>query len=336
MWGALSKTGRVACVAMTLLGASAAVRAAEIRNLRIWAGPEYTRAVFDVSGPTDYKLFELAKPDRIVLDRVRLLSYQGRDLIAGFGDGEQSKGGKGQLLAPWPNRIRDGRYEFGGKSYQLGLTEVARNNASHGLVRWAQWLPIDEAKDSITLATRLMAQSGYPWTLDLEVTYAIGPDGLTVTQSATNHADSPAPYAAGAHPYLTAGAGTVDDWTLTLPARTRLLSDPERKLPTGSEPTVAVYEMVLPATWVTCFTLASAGNGGRSILSLSALSSDLAGGSAAKAGAEAAARPKDRTTAAAAASIVIRIQETPPGRPHHGQKRRPRKAKPWLRGRLLC
>ena len=44
------------------------VRAAEINNLRIWAGPEYTRAVFDVSGPLDYKLFELAQPDRIVLD----------------------------------------------------------------------------------------------------------------------------------------------------------------------------------------------------------------------------------------------------------------------------
>jgi len=48
--------------------ASGAVRAAEIRNLRIWAGPEYTRAVFDVSGPVDYKLFELSKPSRIVLD----------------------------------------------------------------------------------------------------------------------------------------------------------------------------------------------------------------------------------------------------------------------------
>lgn len=168
---------------------------------------------------------------------LRLLSYEGRDLIAPFGDEEQSSGGKGQLLAPWPNRIRDGRYEFGGKSYQLGLTEVSRNNASHGLVRWAQWLPIEEAKGSITLATRLMAQSGYPWTLDLEVTYAVGPDGLTVTQSATNHAGSPAPYAVGAHPYLTVGDGPVDGWTLTLPARTRLLSDPDRKLPTGSEAT---------------------------------------------------------------------------------------------------
>ena len=56
----------VACAAAMV--AVGSVRAAEVRNLRVWAGPEYTRAVFDVSGPADYKLFELAKPDRIVLD----------------------------------------------------------------------------------------------------------------------------------------------------------------------------------------------------------------------------------------------------------------------------
>jgi len=54
--------------AATLLAAVGTARAAEIQNLRVWAGPEYTRAVFDVSGPADYKLFELNKPDRIVLD----------------------------------------------------------------------------------------------------------------------------------------------------------------------------------------------------------------------------------------------------------------------------
>ena len=43
-------------------------QAAEIKALRIWAGPEYTRAVFDVSGPLDYKLFDLTGPDRLVLD----------------------------------------------------------------------------------------------------------------------------------------------------------------------------------------------------------------------------------------------------------------------------
>ena len=44
------------------------LQAAEIKALRIWAGAEYTRAVFDVSGPLDYRLFDLADPERLVLD----------------------------------------------------------------------------------------------------------------------------------------------------------------------------------------------------------------------------------------------------------------------------
>ncbi|MGH7747095.1 MAG: N-acetylmuramoyl-L-alanine amidase, partial [Candidatus Dormibacteria bacterium] len=53
---------------MALLGALVPVHAADVKALRLWSGPEYTRAVFDVSGAVDYKLFELANPDRIVLD----------------------------------------------------------------------------------------------------------------------------------------------------------------------------------------------------------------------------------------------------------------------------
>ncbi|TQL68777.1 aldose 1-epimerase [Nocardioides albertanoniae] len=168
---------------------------------------------------------------------LRVLRHEGRDLVDGFDEDAKSSGGSGQLLMPWPNRIRDGRYLVDGTSYQLAITEPSRNNASHGLARWAQWLPIEESRSSITLATRVMAQSGYPWTLDLEVTYTLGPDGLTVTQAATNHAATPAPYASGAHPYLSLGEGPVDGWRLASPARTRLLSDAERKLPTTTEST---------------------------------------------------------------------------------------------------
>jgi N-acetylmuramoyl-L-alanine amidase len=67
MWGIRNQGWLIACV-LALMLAPAAARAAEIKSLRIWAGPEYTRAVFDVSGPVDYKLFELSKPSRIVLD----------------------------------------------------------------------------------------------------------------------------------------------------------------------------------------------------------------------------------------------------------------------------
>jgi signal transduction histidine kinase len=50
-------------LALTLAAASTSLaNAAEIKALRVWAGPEYTRAVFDVSGPLDYRIFDLSDP----------------------------------------------------------------------------------------------------------------------------------------------------------------------------------------------------------------------------------------------------------------------------------
>jgi aldose 1-epimerase len=165
---------------------------------------------------------------------LRVLDYDGRPLIDGFAEDTPCPGGRGQLLVPWPNRVRDGAYTFDGRDLQLGLTEPARHNAIHGLARWVSWTAQEHTATSVTLGYRLMAQTGYPWTLDLHVVYDLSADGLTVTQTATNLDDRPAPYASGAHPYLSAGPGPVDGWELTLPASLRLLSD-ERQLPTGDE-----------------------------------------------------------------------------------------------------
>jgi aldose 1-epimerase len=165
---------------------------------------------------------------------LRLLEHDGRPLVQGWPEHDQSASGRGQLLAPWPNRIRDGRYSFDGRDLQLALSEPARGNASHGLVRWAAWTIEELTAHSVSLTYRLMSQPGYPWTVDLHVLHDLSADGLTVTVTATNLSGSRAPYALGAHPYLTAGSGRVDDWELTLPAATRLLVD-DRMIPTGRE-----------------------------------------------------------------------------------------------------
>ena len=166
---------------------------------------------------------------------LRLLEHNGRKLLDGFDESEMAYGGRGQLLMPWPNRIEDGAYTFDGQDLQLALTEPKRHNASHGLVRWAAWTLEEHSPNSVSLVYRVMAQTGYPWTVDLHVLYDLSADGLTVTQTATNLADEPAPYACGAHPYFTVGAGPVDNWELTLPAAVRVLADDDRLIPTGTE-----------------------------------------------------------------------------------------------------
>lgn len=42
--------------------------AADLKDLRLWEGPESTRVVFDLSGSTQHKIFTLSNPDRIVID----------------------------------------------------------------------------------------------------------------------------------------------------------------------------------------------------------------------------------------------------------------------------
>jgi aldose 1-epimerase len=163
---------------------------------------------------------------------LRELAYGDRPLVQGFPEVEMASAGRGQLLLPWPNRIRDGRYSFGGRDLQLPVTEVSRHNASHGLVRWAAWCLLDSTARSVTLGYRLMAQSGYPWTIDLVTEYALDADGLSVTVTARNRSAEPAPYAHGAHPYLVAGSAPVDEWQLDLPGATSLEVD-DRKIPTG-------------------------------------------------------------------------------------------------------
>lgn len=85
------------------------------------------------------------------------------------------------------------------------------------------------------MATTLHPLTGYPFTLDVRITYRLHETGLSVTTTATNVGDRPAPYACGQHPYLSLGHGIVDDCTLQLQADTRILTDPQRQLPIGRE-----------------------------------------------------------------------------------------------------
>ncbi|MEM9531981.1 MAG: N-acetylmuramoyl-L-alanine amidase [Pseudomonadota bacterium] len=50
--------------ALTLSNATAA----EVKNLRLWTGPDKTRAVLDLSGSVEYQLFTLDNPPRVVVD----------------------------------------------------------------------------------------------------------------------------------------------------------------------------------------------------------------------------------------------------------------------------
>ncbi len=51
--------------------------AGQLRDLRVWDGPESTRVVFDLSEAGEHKIFTLSNPDRIVIDIAGMASSSG-------------------------------------------------------------------------------------------------------------------------------------------------------------------------------------------------------------------------------------------------------------------
>jgi aldose 1-epimerase len=166
---------------------------------------------------------------------LRAYTAGGRDVLDGYGVDEMCRSGRGQVLAPWPNRIEDGSYEFGGRQHQLALTEPTHANAIHGLVRWAPWAVAERSPTRVVLTLALTPQPGYPFWLELSVEYELTAMGLRVRTTARNAGSQPCPYGVGQHPYLTVGTETVDSALLRVPARTVLRSD-DRGIPVGSTP----------------------------------------------------------------------------------------------------
>jgi aldose 1-epimerase len=164
---------------------------------------------------------------------LRSWRVENRELLDTFEIDELGGGFRGKVLLPWPNRIRDARYVFAGAEHRTAISEPERGSALHGLVLWASWHPLRHSSDDVALGYLLHPQPGYPFTLELEVSYRLTAGGLAVTLRATNRGVTAAPFGAGFHPYVTLGGAPLGEAVLRLPARTRVPVD-ERLLPTGA------------------------------------------------------------------------------------------------------
>jgi aldose 1-epimerase len=206
---------------------------------------------------------------------LREYSVGGRPVLDGYPAGAMCSAGRGCTLAPWPNRLRDGRYTFDGRTQQLALSEPANHNAIHGLVRWLPWTLVEQAEDRVVVEVTIHPQTGYPYGLHLRNDYRVDGGGLSLATTGTNIGDQPLPYGVGFHPYLTLGAAQVDGELLTVPGDTWIPVD-QRGLPTGSAPVGATpYDYREPrliggAVLDTAFTDLDRGDDGRASVTLAA------------------------------------------------------------------
>jgi hypothetical protein len=124
--------------------------------------------------PTGWQ-FVLERPgQRAVVTEVgaALRSWRaaGEERLDGFGVESVGDGYSGRVLAPWPDR---------------------------GPLAWVNWRPVRRAAERVALGYVLHPQPEYPFTVAVEVEYALEPAGLDVTLRATNLGDEPAPFGAG-------------------------------------------------------------------------------------------------------------------------------------------
>ncbi|WP_022882565.1 aldose 1-epimerase family protein [Gryllotalpicola ginsengisoli] len=162
------------------------------------------------------------------------------DLVQPYPESMPAPSAAGIVLAPWPNRVRDGKWSWRRADgtviqQQLAITEPAYGNASHGLLRFTAYELVDKAADAVTLSATIYPQTGYPFLVDTRVRYALADDGITVMHELANGGETDAPVAVGAHPYLRVGAHDTATLRLTVNAATHIDVD-DRKNPVGESP----------------------------------------------------------------------------------------------------
>ncbi|MFO7693605.1 MAG: aldose 1-epimerase [Vicinamibacterales bacterium] len=152
------------------------------------------------------------------------------------------------LLAPWGNRLDEQAFFANGKRYAFDMQSGNITGAIpiHGFMSLTDQWQIVELKHDDTaawLTSRLDAykqpawMKQWPFAHTIEMTYRLQAGVLEVRTKVVNLSAEPMPVALGYHPWLQLTDSPRDEWTITVPARTRWLLS-HQKVPTGvTEPT---------------------------------------------------------------------------------------------------
>ena len=145
--------------------------------------------------------------------------------------------GKSGVLYPFPNRLREGHYEWLGKTYQFPINDATFQNALHG---FGMTRPLTVCELSLETDQAHIGMEGeyagelpyYPWPFTFGLTYRLyAPDQLWVEMSVKNTGTTPIPVGLGWHPYFQLGE-TAAVCELILPSMD-LVGIDARMIPTG-------------------------------------------------------------------------------------------------------
>lgn len=159
-----------------------------------------------------------------------------------FGSGRPTRSGI-PILFPFPNRIRQGRFTWSEKRFQLPQNDSTRKNAIHGFVCRKAWRLSEQGADAtsawLTGEFQLSredpdSQSLWPADFVLRVTYRLSVNKLRVEAEVYNPDRLALPFGLGYHPYFRVpllSEPTTEECMIQVPARAYWQL--EETLPTG-------------------------------------------------------------------------------------------------------
>lgn len=179
------------------------------------------------------------------------------DAAADFASGNERPSGHGiPILFPYPNRVRGGRYRWGGREYELSPSRALfdpAGNAIHGLCIDRPWRVT--ASDNHYATGQFQLSRDAPdrltcWPSDflIEVRYELRRNALRGDVRIVNPDDKPLPWGFGTHPYFRVPLSAdsqpkhclvevpaAEQWELTdcLPTGRRMPVSPEKDLREG-------------------------------------------------------------------------------------------------------
>ncbi|TJY72428.1 aldose epimerase [Arthrobacter sp. CAU 1506] len=214
---------------------------------------------------------------------LRLFEKGGVRLTETYDDDRIPPSACGILLAPWPNRVAEGRWTLDGEIQQLDITEPGRGHAIHGLLRNTGYRLVERSEHRLVLRAEIFPQHGYPFRLSHSAEYSLDQAGdLTVRQELLNLSGAAAPVALGAHPFLRLGDEPADRLTLTVPAARYFPADPQTMIPAADVPVDEQTDLRTGARLAElamdrAYTGLSAGTGGRVVSTLVSDSGSMVG-----------------------------------------------------------
>lgn len=106
-------------------------------------------------------------------------------------------------LLPFSNRIRDGRFQWGGREIRLAA-HPGQAHAMHGLAHARAWQVEQLSASAIVLGLRHVPQAGHwPWPFTATQALMLSPQGLEAVMTLRNDGDNDMPAGGGFHPYIT-------------------------------------------------------------------------------------------------------------------------------------